>query len=67
VGELERSSAVSLATLRWIVGGALVIALGVYLYGRYSAYVERDREITQCMHGHGSARAMCERTVDLRH
>jgi hypothetical protein len=53
--------------LRWIIGGALTLALGAYLYGRYAAYVERDRAITECMHGHGSARAMCERAIDLGH
>jgi hypothetical protein len=56
----------NLATLRRIVGGALTLALGVYLYGCYSAYAERDREITQCMHGHGSAREMCEQAIDAR-
>jgi hypothetical protein len=53
--------------VRWIIGGALVLTLGVYLYGRYAAYAERDRAITECMQGHGSARAMCERAVDQRH
>ena len=54
-------------TVRWIIGAALVLTLGVYLYGRYAAYAERDRAITECMHGHGSARASCERTIDLAH
>ena len=55
-----------LATLRSLLVGAILIVLGIYLYGRYTAFAERDRAVTACMQGHDAARASCERTIDLR-
>jgi hypothetical protein len=55
-----------LATLRSLLVGAILIVLGIYLYGRYTAFAERDRAVTACMQGHDSARELCERTIDLR-
>jgi len=57
----------SIASIRWIIGCALLVALGAYLLSRYSVYAERDRAITICMQGHGSARAACERRIDANH
>ena len=57
---------VRLATLRALLIGAILILLGVYLYGRYTAFAERDRAVTACMQGHDAARASCERMIDLR-
>jgi hypothetical protein len=53
------------STLRWTIGVAVTAAVGAYLYGRYTAYVEHDRALTLCMRGHDSARAMCEQRIDL--
>jgi len=55
-----------LATLRSLLVGAILIVLGIYLYGRYTAFAERDRAVTACMQGHDAAREMCERTFDAR-
>ena len=56
-----------LATLRLLLGGAILIVLGIYLYGRYTAFAERDRAVTACMQGHDAARPACERAFDLGH
>jgi hypothetical protein len=55
-----------LATLRSLLVGAILIVLGIYLYGRYTAFADRDRAVTACMQGHDSARDQCERAIDLR-
>ena len=55
-----------LATFRSLLVGAILIVLGIYLYGRYTAFAERDRAVTACMQGHDAARASCERAIDLR-
>ena len=55
-----------LATLRSLLVGAILIVLGIYLYGRYTAFAERDRAVTACMQGHDAAREMCERMFDAR-
>ena len=58
--------AMKLAALRPLLVGAILILLGIYLYGRYTAFAERDRAVTACMQGHDAARASCEREIDLR-
>jgi hypothetical protein len=55
-----------LAHLRALLVGAILVVLGIYLYGRYTAFAERDRAVTACMQGHDSARDLCERAADLR-
>jgi hypothetical protein len=66
VGLIPSGAAMTQSTIRLILGGALAIALGIYLYGRYTAFAEHDLALTQCMQGHDSARALCERSIDQR-
>ena len=66
VGIVEATRPIRPRTFQLVLLVALTIAVGIYFYGRYAADAQRDREITACMRGHDSARAMCEQFIDLR-
>jgi len=57
----------AVSTFRLSLLAALGLAFAIYFYGRYQAHAAREREITECMHGRISARAMCEGFIELRY